>query len=88
MVDILKMEVLLVVSTVQGRETWVRVAYLSSMEDGGIGPGIDRLAALLGVMGQSKIKRKTKYQKKKWMVLLPIALAELKKEGYKDLLGM
>ena len=88
MVDILKMEILQVVSTVQGREGWLQVVAISKKYDGGPGPRIDRLAGLLGVMYQSKRKRKTKYQKDKWMALLPIALEELKKEGYKDLLGM
>ncbi|MDE0397687.1 MAG: hypothetical protein OXL96_07795 [Candidatus Poribacteria bacterium] len=88
MVDILKMEILQVVSTVQGREGWLQVVAISRMYDGGAGPRIDRLAGLLGGMYQSKRKRKSKYQKDKWMALLPIALEELKKEGYKDLLGM
>ena len=93
MIDILKLEILQVVSTVQGREAWIKMATISRMYEGeGVGPRIDRLAGLLGVMYQSKLKfnrkRKSKYQKDKWMALLPIALEELKKEGYKDLLGI
>jgi len=89
MVDILKLEILQVVSTVQGREAWIKIATISRMYEGGeVGPRIDRLAGLLGVMYQSKRKRKSKYQKDKWLIILPIALEELKKEGYKDLLGM
>ena len=61
-------------------------------EGGGVGPRIDRLAGLLGVMYQSKLKSKRKgkseYEKDKWMILLPVALEELKREGYKDLLGL
>ena len=89
MIDILKLEILQVVSTVEGREAWIKMATVSRMyEGGGVGPRIDRLAGLLGVMYQSKRKRKSKYQKDKWMALLPIALEELKKEGYATLLGL
>ena len=89
MVDTLKLEILQVVSTVQGREAWIKMATISRMyEGGGVGPRMDRLAGLLGVMYQSKRKRKSKYQKDKWMALLPIALEELKQEGYRGLLGM
>ena len=89
MVDILKLEILQVVSTAQGREAWIEMATISRIyEGGGIGPRMDRLAGLLGVMYQSKRKRKSKYQKDKWMALLPIALEELKQEGYRGLLGM
>ena len=89
MVDILKLEILQVVSTVQGREAWIKMATISRMyEGGGVGPRMDRLAGLLGIMYQSKRKRKSKYQKDKWMALLPIALEELKQEGYRGLLGM
>lgn len=93
MVDILKLEILQVVSNVQGREAWITAAAISRQyEGGGVGPRIDRLASLLGIIYQSKLKsksnRKSKYQKDKWMAMLPIALEELKKEGYKDLLGL
>ena len=89
MVDILKLEILKVVSTVQGREAWLTMVAVSQRYDGaGVGPRMDRLAGLLGVMYQSKRKRKSKYQKDKWMALLPIALEELKQEGYRGLLGM
>ena len=65
------------------------MATISRMyEGGGVGPRMDRLAGLLGIMYQSKRKRKSKYQKDKWMALLPIALEELKQEGYRGLLGM
>ena len=89
MVDILKLEILQVVSTVQGRDAWIKMVAISQMyEGGGGGPRMDRLAGLLGVIYQSKRKRKSKYQKDKWMALLPIALEELKQEGYRGLLGM
>lgn len=65
------------------------MANISRMYEGdGVGPRIDRLAGLLGVMYQSKRKRKSKYQKDKWMILLLVALEELKKEKYRDLLGL
>ena len=101
MVDILKLEVLQVVSTVQGREGWIKTVNISSeLDGGGIGPRIDRLAGLLGVIytnpdaplylrfkAKLKSKHKNKYETDKWMALLPIALEELKKEGYSTLLG-
>lgn len=88
-VDILKLETLQVVSTVQGREAWIKIVTISRMyEGGGVGPRMESLAGLLGIMYQSKRKRKSKYQKDKWVALLPIALEELKKEGYRNLLGM
>ena len=75
MVDILKLEILQVVSTTQGRAAWIEMVNISqTLEGGGVGPRIDRLAGLLGGMYQSKRKRKSKYQKDKWMALLPIAL--------------
>ncbi|MCY4554120.1 MAG: hypothetical protein OXC79_10645 [Candidatus Poribacteria bacterium] len=55
MVDLLKIEILQVVSSVQGRDAWIKTAALSKMYDGGgVGPRTDRLAGLLG----------SKYQKK------------------------
>ena len=79
MVDLLKIEILQVVSSVQGRDAWIKTAALSKMYDGGgVGPRTDRLAGLLG----------SKYQKKKWLWLIPVALEELKKAGYGNLLGM
>ena len=93
MVDTLKLEILLLVSVVEGREAWITMVNISKRyEGGGVGPRIDRLAGLLGVMYQSKLKSKRKgkseYEKDKWMILLPVALEELKREGYKDLLGL
>ena len=105
MVDTLKLEILQVVSTVQGREAWIKTATLSKMYDGGsVGPRMDSLAGLLGIMYRSnpkapfysklkakldsKLKLKNKYEKDKWLIILPIALEELKKEGYERLLGL
>ena len=105
MVDTLKLEILLLVSVVEGKEAWITMVNISQRyEGGGVGPRIDRLAGLLGVMYKSnpnapfysrlkaklasKLKLKNKYEKDKWVILLPIALEELKREGYKDLLGL
>ena len=93
MVDTLKLEILLLVSVVEGREAWITMVNISKRyEGGGVGPRVDRLAGLLGVRHQSRLKSKRKgkseYEKDKWMVLIPVALEELKKEGYKDLLGL
>ena len=93
MVDTLKLEILLLVSVVEGREAWIEMVNTSKIyEGGGVGPRVNRLAGLLGVIYQSKLKSKRKgkseYEKDKWMVLIPVALEELKKEGYKNLLGL
>ena len=47
------------------------------LEGGGIGPRAKSLAACLG----------PKYQKRKWVALIPVALEELKRENYGKLLG-
>ena len=79
MVDILKIEILRVVSSVQGRDLWLKMVALSKeFEGGGIGPRADSLADLLG----------SKYKRKKWLWLIPVALEELKREGYGNLLGL
>ena len=104
MVDTLKLEILQLVSTVQGRQGWKEIIHISTtLEGGGIGPKVDRLAGLLGIITSnpnvplysrlkaklaSKLKLKSKYQKDKWLIILPIALEELKKEGYATLLGL
>ena len=93
MVDTLKLEILLLVSVVEGREAWIEMVNTSKIyEGGGVGPRVNRLAGLLGVIYQSKLKSnrkgKSEYEKDKWMVLIPVALEELKKEGYKNLLGL
>ena len=79
MVDIIKVEILRVVSSVQGRDAWVKIATISkTYEGGGVGPRVDSLAKLLD--GK-------KYKKDKWLWLIPVALEELKKDGYSNLLG-
>ena len=76
MVDILKVEILRVVSSVQGRDAWTETVNLSIQVDGG--PRVGRLAGLLG----------SKYKKRKWLWLIPVDLEELKREGYQNLLGL
>ena len=77
MVDILKIEILRVVSSVQGREVWIKYhRYYLTHTGGRSGPTARTLAGLLG----------RKYKKEKWMILVLVAIEELKKEGYRDLL--
>lgn len=79
MVDILKIEILEMVSSVQGRSAWAKAAKTSQvLEGGGIGPRVDSLMRLF----------KPKYQKDKWYALFPVALEELRKEGYGKLLNV
>lgn len=74
-IDILKGEILELVSSQQGREAWIKTKDLSILGYGG--PRSRDLARLL----------KRKYQKDKWVKLLPAALEALKNEGYGELLG-
>ena len=94
MVDILKVEILQVVSSVQGRKAWIETVELSKIVDsqGIAGPRADRLAGLLGVRTNNTLKSwlkiKSKYETKKWLWLIPVALEELKREGYENLLRL
>ena len=77
MVDILKIEILRVVSSVQGREVWIKYHRRFLMYTGGrSGPTARGLVGLLG----------RKYKKKKWEMLVLVAVEELKQEGYRKLL--
>ena len=75
-VDILKIEILEKVSHVEGRDLWIKTMSLSAMRVGG-GPRFDDIAKFLGA----------KYARKKWVRLIPVALEELKRDGYSRLLG-
>ena len=77
-IDELKVEVLGAVSTVKGREDWVEVVELSKIQGDVGGIPVKELSNLL----------RSKYQKKKWYDLLPIALTELRNEGYHEPLGL
>ena len=76
MLDLMEIEMLQVVSSVQGREAWIKIAMGSSMLRGGL-PQVKDLAQLLG----------KKYQKDKWFKLFLPAMEELKNEGYHKLVG-
>ena len=78
-VDILKAEILRVVSVVDDRQEWIGIATVSRQVDGwGIGPDVRRLAGLLGA----------KYKRKKWIIFIPAAIEELRHESYDRLLGI
>ena len=78
MIDILKIEILQIVSSVKSRKRWIETIGRSMyLEGAGLGPRAGSLAACLG----------PKYQKRKWVVLIPVALEELKREEYGELLG-
>ena len=79
MVDILKFEILRVVSTLKGRNKWrdtVEESYYK--ENKHIGVSVKPLSGLL----------EPEYQKDKWVRLFPVAIQELNNEGNDSLLGM
>ena len=78
-IDILKAEILRVISTAHDRADWIATGTVSRYtKGGGIGPDVRSLAGFLG----------TKYKRKKWIVLIPTAIEELRNEGYRKLLGI
>ena len=78
MVDTLKLEILKMVYTTEGRNSWVSVVHNSEVYEDYFGPNPESLAVLLPC----------EYQKKKWVNLILPALEELKREGYRDLLDL
>ncbi len=93
MVDILKVEILEVVSSAHGRNAWFKMLSISgSSENGVTGVRADGIAGLLGVGTKSRIlswfRMKSKYERRKWIWLLPVTVEELKREGYQNLLGL
>ena len=79
MVDLLKIEILQVVSSAQGRDIWIKMIAISGANENEVrGIKVDGIAGLLG----------SKYKKKRWLWLIPVALEELKREDFRDLLGL
>ena len=78
MVDTLKLEILQMVYTTEGRNRWVDMVHNSEVYEDYFGPNPESLAVLLP----------RKYRKKKWVYLILPALEELKREGYRDLLDL
>ena len=78
MVDTLKLEILRLVSTIEGRNRWRNTVKESYHENSQIGASI---GALVGLLGHD-------YQEDKWIRLFPVAIQELKHEGNDELLGM
>lgn len=77
--DIVKADTLRFVSIKENRDKWIITGKLSQIFDGGgIGPDARRLARYLGF----------KYIRKKWYILIPAAIEELRHEGYERLLGI
>ena len=78
-IDTLKAEILRVVSIVDNRQAWITIGTLSrQVEGGGVGPDARSLAVFLGA----------KYRRKRWIILIPAAIEELRHEGYGGLLGI
>ena len=97
MVDILKVEILQVVSSAQGKDIWTKMVSISgAYEDGVSGIRVDGIASLLSRNVENKFmytlkswfKIKSKYEREKWLWFIPVALEELKRENYQDLLGL
>ena len=78
MVDTLNLEILRVVSTIEGRNKWRDTVKESYHENSQIGASIRVLIGLLGL----------DYQEQKWILLLSVVIQELKNEGNDRLLGM
>ena len=82
MIDIIKDDVLILISSVQGRAIWQETVFISQKYQGnGKGPKVGTLAELLSV-------KDSRYKEDKWQWLIPVALEELKREGYGDKLGL
>ena len=83
MIDIVKADILVFTSEVHGREAWGKISTISQRLEGeGIGPRTHRLAELLAIKQKQK-KRNRKYLRGKWVWIIPAAVEELRKEGYK-----
>ena len=77
--DIVKADILRFISIKENRDEWVITGRFSQIFDGGgIGPDARKLARYLGF----------KYRRKKWFILLPAAIEELRHEGYAELIGI
>lgn len=77
--DIVKADILRFVSIKENRDKWIITGKLSQIFDGGgVGPDAKRLARYLGF----------KYIRKKWYILIPAAIEELRHEEYQRLLGI
>ncbi len=76
--DILKAEILRVVSPLETRKKWRETVNKSYYDSGNIAADVNDLAELLG----------PDYQGSEWVKLLPAAIIELKDEQYGGLLGM
>ena len=77
-VDTLKIEILRLVYTTDGRNSWVDVVHNSEVYEDYFGPNPESLVVLLP----------RKYRNKKWVYLILPALEELKREGYRDVLDL
>ena len=83
MIDIVKADILVFTSEMHCREIWQKTSDLSqTLEGGGIGPRTQRLADLLAAKRKKK-KRDRRYKRSKWLYIIPAAIEELRKEGYK-----
>ena len=77
-VDTLKIEILRLVYTTDGRNSWVDVVHNSEVYEDYFGPNPESLVVLLP----------HEYRGEEWISLILPALEELKREGYRDFLGL
>lgn len=83
MIDIVKADILVLTSDLDGRRIWKETSDRSQqLEGGGRGPRIQRFADLLATKRKKK-KRDKRYLRGKWIWIIPAAMEELRKEGYK-----
>lgn len=82
MINRIKDDVLILISSVEGRAIWQKTVFISQKYQGnGKGPKVGTLAELLAV-------KDSKYKEDEWQWLIPVALEELKREGYRSSLGL
>ena len=78
-VDFLKIEILRAASSVQGKELWITTLHKYLTYTGNrSAPTANTRAGLLG----------RNHKKKEWVLLILVAIEELKREGYQNLLGL
>ena len=76
-IDLLKADILQVVSPIEGKRLWADAIMKSYRENGNIAAKVECVAPFL----------ESDHTDEEWLILLPAAIEELRKEGYAHLLG-